>query len=408
MRKEGESVRSRIVAARILQGVLQQRKKARQLLEIHASKLEPRTRAWVHEAVYGVLRHFFSLEVDISRFLRSKPEPAVLSVLLLGGYQIRHMKTAPHAAVAETVEAAKNVCPRASGLVNAVLRRLAESSPPSRLKPHQRLELPQWLYRHWRDAFGRELVCQFASFFCRKPVLCLAATTPAENYVARLRDLGISASVGSHAPSAILVHDPVDVTSLPGYSEGQILVMDQAGQMAVHALPESRSGIVLDLCAAPGGKGCLLASRMPDARVVSVELSSSRIPRLRENMRRMSQGNHVLVQADARCLPFPAACAERVLLDAPCSASGILRRHPDAKFLHGPEELPVFRDLQQEMLREGLRVLGTGGYLLYVVCSIHPEENEQVIEPFLEQVVEQRRIFPSLTHDGFFYALLRA
>ncbi|RMG91536.1 MAG: methyltransferase domain-containing protein [Zetaproteobacteria bacterium] len=407
MREAAGSVRPRVVAARILQGVLQQHKKARQLFADQAPLLDARTRAWVHEAVYGGLRHFFSLEADFSRFLRDKPEPAVLSLLLLGTYQIRHMRTSSHAAVAETVEAAKHICPRATGLINAILRRVAASMPPSRLKPHQRLELPQWLYRHWRDAFGREIVCQFAPFFSQQPPLCLAVTTEPESYVAWLRQRGIRASVGQHAPSAILVHEAVDVASLPGYSKGQVMVMDQAGQMAVHALPESRSGIVLDLCAAPGGKGSLLAWRMPGAHIVSVELSSSRIPRLRENMRRMKQDNHGLVQADARNLPFTAGSVDRVLLDAPCSASGVLRRHPDAKFLHDPKELPVFRNIQRDMLLEGLRVLKAGGYLLYVVCSIHPEENEQVLEPYLEHVVEQRRILPSSSHDGFFYALLQ-
>ncbi|HKJ84199.1 MAG TPA: transcription antitermination factor NusB [Mariprofundaceae bacterium] len=397
----------------------------RVLDEVFASgELSSADRGFVHELVYGVLRRFFSLEADASRFIRNKPALWTRMALLAGTYQLRHMRVPVHAAVHETVESVKrSPVVRDGGMVNAILRRVADAEPPTRLKPHQRCELPKWLYAKWRDAFGAEVVQTIAAHCLHAPALSIALSgdTDREAWIAEADKRGIEAQPGRLSPRCVLLESGIDVVSLPGFAEGRCLVMDQAAQLAALALGEER-GHVLDLCAAPGGKTALLASRVE--HVTAVEFSASRFPRLRQNLSRLRVGNVSLLQADAASLPMPDQIVDGVLLDAPCSASGVLRRHPDAKFLHAEADLERHTVHQSAMLHEALRVLRPGGRVVYTVCSIHPDENEGVVMPLLESGAVtpdilgdalqpfaagegMARLFPDEAHDGFFIACLR-
>jgi 16S rRNA (cytosine967-C5)-methyltransferase len=389
-----------------------------------SAELAPADRGFVHELVYGVLRRFFSLEADVSRFIRGKPELPVRMALLAGAYQLRHMRVPPHAAVHETVEAVKrSPFSRDSGMVNAVLRKVGDSEPPKRLKPNQRYELPKGLYAKWRDAFGAETVQSIASHCLQPPALSIALLGDAdrEAWIKEAKERGIDARPGSISPCSVLLDAGTDVTSLPGFAEGGCLVMDQAAQLAALSL-DVTSGQLLDLCAAPGGKTALLASQAE--HVTAVEFSTARMPRLRQNLSRLHADNVSLLQADAARLPMPDSSVDGVFLDAPCSASGVLRRHPDAKFLHAPADIGRHAVQQSAMLRETLRVLRPGGCVAYTVCSIHPDENEDVVAPLseaglveLEPLSEalqpfavgpgMARLFPGEAHDGFFIARLR-
>jgi len=162
---------------------------------------------------------------------------------------------------------------------------------------------------------------------------------------------------------------------------------------------------VVDLCAAPGGKTALLARVHPEVAVEAVELNEKRIPRLKENMERLKAGNVTIRQGDALVLPYEDGAVDAILLDAPCSASGVIRRHPDAKFIHDQQSVAFHADLQKRMVAEALRVLKPGGRLVYAVCSIHPEENEQVVEG-VAGLQSAERLFPTEEHDGFFIARL--
>jgi len=201
----------------------------------------------------------------------------------------------------------------------------------------------------------------------------------------------------------VLLPGGTDVRNLPGFAEGGFTVMDQAAQYAALALDVRPGDLLLDLCAAPGGKTALLARNHPEAQLTAVELSDKRIPRLRENLARLQAENVVIRKADATTLPFADGFADAILLDAPCTASGVLRRHPDARFIHDPASVARHAGLQKRMLAEALRVLKPGGRLVYAVCSIHPEENEQVVEGFPE-LRSCERLLPGETHDGFFIA----
>ncbi len=370
---------------------------------------EVRERKMLHECVYGVLRHSFSLEADFSRFIKDKPDDNAYAALAVGTYQLRHMRVPTHAAVSETVSAIKQLNPKAAGFVNAVLRRVSSSQPPKKLKPNQRTELPKWMYAQWRDAFGADEVQAFCEALKQPPMLCLALFTDRDIWIEQVQALGIEAEVGELSPYAVLLPVGTDVVALPGFEAGAFTVMDQAAQAAVMALKMPRvDGLILDLCAAPGGKTALLAHRFPEARIIAVELNEKRLPRLQENLSRLSCDNVVVMQGDAMKLPFDESSADAIFLDAPCSASGILRRHPDAKLLHDLEAVEKLSLLQTAMLKESLRVLKTDGKMVYAVCSIHQQENEHVISSLGKTVIsrDNRRLLPTIYHDGFFHATI--
>lgn len=395
----------RRVAIEVLNRIFHASMKADAALDACGHELDARDRRLLHEMVYGVLRRFYSLEADMSRYCNTKPDEIAHTALLLGAYQLRHMRIPAHAAVSETVAATKILRPKAMGFVNAVLRRVATSEPPAKLKPQQQAELPRWLYAAWRDAFGTEDVQQFCEVLQQLPPLCLAVFENRDGWLAEARAAGIDAEAGRLAPYAVLLPNGTPVTELPGFEDGAFVVMDQAAQMAVLALDMNAPRTIADLCAAPGGKTALLAHRFPEAEIVAVELNNARLPRLRENLARLNCPNVYLLQADTLRLPLADGSVDAVLLDAPCSASGVLRRHPDAKFLHGEEQLRALADRQRAMLAEAMRVVKPDGRLVYAVCSIHPEENEQVTAPL---GLEGKRLFPAESYDGFFIAVSRA
>jgi len=401
--KQSGSVR--MLAVQVLVRVLEKKHKADLALEQLGVNLDGRDRGLLHELVLGVLRHFYSLEADFSRFLKQKPDIEARMTLLLGTYQLRYMRVPSHAAVSECVNVMKLLQPKASGMVNAVLRKVAAGEQPRKLKPHQRAGIPNWLYKTWRDAFGSDTVQGFAQVLQAPAHLCVAVFVNRETWLEEVCRMGIEAEKGEFSSYAVLLPVGTSVTSLPGFDEGAFTVMDQAAQMAVLALNAPENGLILDVCAAPGGKTALLAHHFPKASVVAVELSSKRIPRLKQNLLRLKCKNVSVIQADALSLSILERSADAIFLDAPCSASGILRRHPDAKFLHDEAAVNALAVVQKNILLSCLKALKEDAALVYAVCSINPQENEQVIEGL--NVIASKRIFPADNHDGFFWAHLR-
>jgi len=417
--KRGASPRK--IAIDCLHGVIHERHRADAKLDTAFSlyRLEEADQRFIHELVYGALRRFYSLEADISRFLKDKPADWLRMALIVGAYQLRHMRVPAHAAVDETVAAVKDTpFSFASGMVNAVLRRTDRTPPPVKLKPHQRAELPKWLHARWRDAFGQEAVQAFCQQAQSPPPLTLALfNDDRDEWMRRASAQGIAAQEGRLSQKALLLPKGGDVTRLPGFEAGEFLVMDQAAQSAADLISGVR-GHIADICAAPGGKTSVLARANPRARIHAIELSAARLPRLLQNLHRIRAANVSVVQADGVRLPLAAEGVDAVLLDAPCSASGVLRRHPDVKFLHAERDIARHANAQKKLLTEALRALKPGGRLVYAVCSIHAEENEQVmadvpgwkavalpgsLSPF--QVGDgMARLLPSARHDGFFIA----
>jgi 16S rRNA (cytosine967-C5)-methyltransferase len=399
----------RVFAIDSLDRILNRNQKADEVLKQLMSEVieEPRDRHLLHEMVYGVLRRYFSLEADFSRYLKQKPDEFARLALFVGTYQIRYMRVPLHAAVSETVSAVKPRDPKASGMVNAVLRKVCKSEPPAKLKPNQRAELPHWIYASWRDAFGVDVVQAISEANQQKPGLTIAVFDERDAWMKQASEAGLDVVTGKLSPCAVVLPSGTPVTSLPGFGEGEFQVMDQAAQVAVLALDVKAGEKVLDICAAPGGKSALLARKHPESEIVAIELNEKRIPRLQENIERVKAENVTVMQGDATALKLPDSSVDAILLDAPCTASGVIRRHPDAKFLHKKEDVERHSALQKTMVAEALRLLKPGGQLVYAVCSIHPEENEQVVEGFSE-LQSTQRIFPTEHHDGFFIACLRS
>ncbi|MDX8386976.1 MAG: 16S rRNA (cytosine(967)-C(5))-methyltransferase RsmB [Ghiorsea sp.] len=396
----------RLHALNVLHSVLVKHYKAKASIEwaLKQQIWEPRDAALLRELVYGVLRFHYTLEADISRFIKQKPDERVRLALLLGAYQIRYMRIPPHAAVGETVAIIKPFAPEAAGFVNAVLRKVTNQEPPTKFKPSQRAELPKWMYNTWRDAFGAEAVQHMAEHLKQTPDLCIAVFKHRETWIKQAEEQGIEAKIGTFSPHAVLLSPKTNVSTLPGYDEGKFTVMDQAAQAAAMAVEiNEESATILDLCAAPGGKTALIAHRFPKAHIVAVELNPKRIPRLQENLQRLSCDNVEVLQADCASLPYADNSIDAIMLDAPCSASGTLRRHPDAKFLHDEKSMESAAKLQTTLLTEAMRVLKPKGTVVYAVCSIHPTENENVINAF-KGVRSSQRLFPNAEHDGFFSA----
>ncbi|MDQ7005422.1 MAG: transcription antitermination factor NusB [Ghiorsea sp.] len=396
----------RMFALNTLHAVLIQQHKAKASLEYSLSQhnFPPRDAALLREMVYGVLRHYFSLEADVSRFTKQKPDARSRIALLLGTYQLRHMRIPNHAAVSETVACIKPYAPKDVGFINAVLRKVSDSEPPVKLKPHQRAELPKWMYASWRNAFGASMVVDMMNHCKATPDLCLAVFHNRADWIEKAKNQGVHVCEGELSPYAVLLDAKTDVTQLPDYESGGFIVIDQAAQAATLPITlADETGHILDICAAPGGKTAMLAQRFPEAQITAIELNPKRIPRLQENLSRLHVKHVDVIQADATDLPYADHSIDAIVLDAPCSASGTLRRHPDAKFLHDTQSVYDAASLQTTMLKEALRVLKTGGALVYAVCSIHPQENEAVINQF-EGVQSIQRLLPSETHDGFFFA----
>lgn len=406
------SCRVRLLAIEALVPIVQGEKRADEMLAIKLPLLElDADKRFLHTLIYGVLRHYYTLEVDISRFMRSKkPDDSVRMALLLGALQLRHLHTADHAAISETVEATKQLQPRAAPLVNAILRKLTQTPAPEKFKPYQRLELPRWIYRSWRDCWGIEALETFAPLFKTPAPLCLAILGDTQQWQQDALQLDINATLGELSPHAVLLPTATAVGSLPGFADGYIMVMDQAAQASVRllseSLPQNENIQLLDLCASPGGKTALLAHLLPDATITAVEHSSRRLPRLQENLARLNlpqQPN--IIQGDACSLPLPDHCMDAIFLDAPCTASGIMRKHPDVRFSHDETQLLRLAAQQEQMMQEAVRVLKPGGNMVYAVCSIHPQEH-QAGQGSTLSIQQELRLFPTATSDGFYAVLL--
>jgi 16S rRNA (cytosine967-C5)-methyltransferase len=419
----------RLIAVSCLEQIIYRKRKATAVIDrsFKASRISEPDRRLIFELVYGVLRRYFSLRADIFRFIDKSPPVFVQCVLLAGAYQIRHMRVPAYSAVDEMVRIVKQSRQNfASGLVNAVLRKLSCSPLPASLKPHEQCELPLWMHASWRKSFGDDGVCMIGQAIRTQPSVCIALLGKEKRaWMEGARVKGFQVKAGDLASTAVLLPPGTDVTCLPGYDRGQFVVMDQSAQLVVEALAVQSGQHVLDMCAAPGGKTALIAFQAgTSGMVTAVDSGAARIRTLKENMKRLRLDNVRVFQMDVRKFNSEPEEFDAVLVDAPCSASGILRRHPDAKFLHSKEDLVRHRRLQTGLLSHAADLVKRGGKVVYAVCSIHEEENEEVVTSLLsakdmepdalpdalkpfEAGAGMARILPAEHHDGFFIACLR-
>ena len=327
--------------------------------------MEPRDRAFTRQLILTTLRHYGSLDAALAPYLKKRPPQRALLILQLGAAQILWLDTPPHAAVDTAVTLAKQVkLEPFSGLINAVLKKIAAAAPELRAKARALDNLPGWLRTALADAYGQEAAA-IAAAHLQQPPLDLSLRDAAGDWPATLE--------ATLLPTGTLRHPLAsDVAALPGYAEGAWWVQDAAAALPVKLFSSLHGEQALDLCAAPGGKTLQMAAA--GANVTAVDRSGHRLKRLRENLTRTGLTAE-MVEADARTYQ-PNTTYTRILLDAPCTATGTLRRHPDVALHRTPADLAQLSKLQAEMLDHALTLLAPGGELIYCVCSLLPGEGE--------------------------------
>ncbi|MCP4471495.1 MAG: 16S rRNA (cytosine(967)-C(5))-methyltransferase RsmB [Gammaproteobacteria bacterium] len=382
------------------------------------------------ELAYGLCRWHHVLSPMLKHRLQ-KPVRArdrdIEIILMMGLYQLLIMKTEAHAAVNETVKLAQAQKKKwASGLVNAVLRNVIREEVVCDDKLQARA-YPDWMIARieadWGDQAGEVLL-----WGNQRPPMTLRVDSEhcdVEEMIAKLADQGIGASQHAQVETAIVLESPCDVTRLPGFEAGLLSVQDAAAQIAASLLVCDSGARVLDACAAPGGKTAHLLQRYPNIDVDALDSSETRLERLRQNLRRVGHSARILV-ADAADLDswFGGSRYDCILADLPCSASGVMRRHPDIKLLRRESDIMPLLAQQRKIVDALWSVLKPGGKMLYSTCSVFKDENEVQIAGFLERHADAAEItLPradwgeprphgrqvltgSHNMDGFYYALL--
>ncbi|MCW5205564.1 16S rRNA (cytosine(967)-C(5))-methyltransferase RsmB [Desulfobulbus sp. F5] len=365
---------------------------------IHDSILSNEDRQLAVMLVMGVLRRQEYLDLLISRCATTalpKMKPLTLAALRIGVLQIYFLERVPDsAAVNETVAALKKMRQPSwlLGFVNATLRTLArEKASLSFAELAETVEHPVWLTERWRRNFGEEQMREICRINKIEPELCLhvnTSRTSHEQLAQFFAEQGINVRSGRYAPDSLIVPDwRGAVTALPGFTEGLFRVQDQAAQLACHLLgPFHEQGRYMDGCAGLGGKTCALAALMPaGASLQTVEPDNRRVRLLRENLEREGAADrvdifHGTLEAFAATQP---SLFDGILIDAPCSGTGVIRRHPDIRWNRQPDDFTALQNTQLALLDTAAALLTSGGVLVYATCSLEPEENQQVVEQFL-------------------------
>ena len=383
--------------------------------------LDDRTRGLVQELTYGTVRWFPRINAWIEHLVERRPKDAyVVALLAVGLYQIGFTRIPAHAAVSETVAAAPA---KLRGLCNAVLRNAqrsraqleALSSDPVVATAHPRWLL-EALQQDWPDAWSGIVAANN-----RQAPMTLRVNrqmSTREEYMERLVAVGISARMAVHASDGIVLEQAMPVQQLPGFAEGSVSVQDGAAQLAADMV-DARAGMrVLDACAAPGGKACHILERTPDlAALVAVDIDAARMHRIEENLQRLHL-DAVLVVGDAAepSLWWDGTPFDRILLDAPCSATGVIRRHPDIRLLRRPSDIKALAQRQAAMIEALWPLLSPDGRLIYATCSVLKAENDAVTAGWPTLPISAawghpteggRQILPGEDDmDGFHYACL--
>ncbi len=422
----------RAAAAQIVTAVVGGETVERALARIE-SHVRERDRALLRELCYGSLRWHVQLDALIKPLLQ-KPLKArdndIAQLLVIGAYQLLHTRIPAHAAINSAVEATRYLQKEwAAGLINAVLRKLQRESDDRRehLRPSQRDAHPQWLWEALRAAWP-QYAQQIYSANNEYPPMCLrvnALRTNRAAYLQTLNEQGLAATACEFSECGIQLDQPCAVDALPGFNEGLVSVQDEAAQLAAALLDVRPNQRVLDACCAPGGKTAHILESQPSAQVWALDVSSERLQRVTENLERLQlQAQVIAGDALAPQGWWDNTAFDRILLDAPCSGTGVIRRHPDIKLLRTPADIAQFALLQSRLLETLWPLLVPGGILLYATCSIMPAENTGVIEKFCANHTDAvlaplavewgmaqpagRQLLPAVQGgDGFYYALLR-
>ena len=430
----------RALAAKCAYAVIDQGRSLSDELPKQQDKLEGKDKGLLQEICYGVLRYLPELENDV-RGLMKKPLTGKQRVfhflILVGVYQIKYTRIPDHAAVSETVAATNQLKNKhLKGLINAVLRsyqRNVNNDQQDSKKPLAdaiTYNHPGWFIKKVQAAYPDQWQNVLLANQ-EKPPMWLRVNQQhhqIDEYKVLLEQVDIEYQYTDELSGAIALTHPVDVNKLPGFYDGWVSIQDGAAQQAARLLDAQPDDTVLDCCAAPGGKTCHILERTPNVKsVTAVDIEETRLTRVQENLDRLNFTAHVIAADAAKPEtwwnkePF-----DRILLDVPCSGTGVIRRHPDIKWLRKAKDINTLILLQQDILKNIWSLLKPGGTLLYATCSILPEENKEQVSKFIANQTDAEligfsesenstgwQILPHPTKqnnpsmDGFYYAKLR-
>lgn len=428
---------SRAIAAQIISRVLSENVSltdafTEDLKDINNS----RDRGFIQELCYGVIRWYMPLK-QLSAYLLKKPlspvDQDINALILIGLYQLNYLKTSPHAAVHETVQAARGFGKKwAVPLINGVLRSFQRQqvSLLKKLPKDLHYSHPTWLVKKLKLAWPHEWQAIIIANNQAPPMslrINLLKST-VEDYMQKLKGKDISSKLSNLSKAGIILDESTAVLKLPGFLEGEVSIQDTAAQLAAFLLMLQPGQRVLDACAAPGGKTSHILEAQPDLlSCVAVDQDALRLNKVNDNLSRLklSDARVQLLCAKAQELKnnWKGDLFDRILLDAPCSGTGVIRRHPDIKLLRREVDIAKLAEQQYQLLTGLWPLLKTNGILLYVTCSVLPEENSDVLHRFLSRHADAkehfidaawgvacpigRQIFPQIQGpDGFYYAIL--
>ena len=420
----------RAVAASVLLAV-ENGESLSQCLPPALQSLAPNERPVLQALCYGTCRWFHRLDSELNDRLKKPlktPDRVIHHLMMVALFQLRFSQQANYAVLNESVEACRALDkPHLTGLVNGVLRSAEREGAPEPTTDASRFSHPVWMVeklRHnWPDNWQQILEANNAQAPMTLRVNALRFSR--DEYLALLNEAGIEATATRFAPYGIQLSHPAQVDQLPWFADGAVSVQDEAAQLCTTLLDLAPGQRILDACAAPGGKTCaILENQLELAEVVAIDESAARLPRVQENLDRLDL-QASLLQADAANTEqwWDGQPFDRILLDVPCSASGVIRRHPDIKLLRRETDIVPLAAIQLGLLAAMWSVLKPGGRLLYATCSVFPQENHRIIQRFLKKQADAvlatpdvqwgcdmgagRQLLPDpVSHDGFFYAVL--
>ncbi|WP_020192528.1 16S rRNA (cytosine(967)-C(5))-methyltransferase RsmB [Pseudomonas putida] len=425
----------RLAAARALAAVLSGKASLNSSLPAQLDKVDERDRGLTQDLAFGTARWQPRLDLLAAQLLQKPFKAAdadVQALLLVGLYQLFYTRIPAHAAIGETVGCADKLKkPWAKGLLNAVLRRAQREGEEllagMERDPVVRTAHPRWLQKALKAFWPEQWEAICAANNAHPPMILRVNRRhhSRDAYLALLAEAGIGASACQYSRDGIVLAEACDVRGLPGFAEGWVSVQDEAAQLSADLLELAPGQRVLDACCAPGGKTChLLEAEAGLAHMVAIDLEAKRLTRVRENLDRL-QLDAELIACDARDTAswWDGKPFQRILLDAPCSATGVIRRHPDIKMTRQADDIPALATLQGELLDALWPTLEVGGMLLYATCSTLPTENTEVIKAFLARTPGARELDLGTEaglrqphgrqllaqeggHDGFYYAKL--
>lgn len=420
----------RAIAANVLLAV-ENGQSLSQCLPPALSQLPPEQRPQLQAICYGSCRWFHRLDGELKGRLKKplrKSDRVVHQLMLVALFQLRFSEQATYAVLNETVEACRALDkPHLTGLVNGVLRAAEREGAPEPTDDSSRFSHPEWMVEKLRHNWPEDWQAILEANNQQAPMTLRvnARRFSRDEYLDLLKEAGIGARATRFAPFGIQLEQPVPVDRLPWFADGAASVQDEAAQLCTTLLDLQPGQRVLDACAAPGGKTCAILESEPGlAEVVAIDESAERLPRIEENLERLDLPA-TLQQADAADTGhwWDGTAFDRILLDVPCSATGVIRRHPDIKLLRRESDIVPLAGIQLGLLEAMWNILAPGGRLVYATCSVFPQENHRIIQRFMKQQTQAklvdldvewgrdmttgRQLLPDPdNHDGFFYAVL--